>query len=67
LLALVDAAPESNPANWQWVTGSGADVAPYFRVKGAGEELGTTYPGPIIDHRAGRERALKACAKVRAM
>jgi len=30
-------------------------------------ELGTTYPGPIIDHRAGRERALKAYAKVRAM
>ena len=67
MLALVDADPESNPANWQWVAGSGADVAPYFRVKGAGEELGTTYPGPIIDHRAGRERALKACAKVRAM
>jgi deoxyribodipyrimidine photo-lyase len=67
LLALVDADPESNPANWQWVAGSGADVAPYFRVKGAGEELGTTYPGPIIDHRAGRERALKAYAKVRAM
>jgi hypothetical protein len=30
-------------------------------------ELGTTYPRPIIDHRAGRERALKAYAKVRAM
>jgi deoxyribodipyrimidine photo-lyase len=22
----------SNPANWQWVAGSGADAAPYFRV-----------------------------------
>jgi deoxyribodipyrimidine photolyase len=67
LLALVDADPESNPANWQWVAGSGADAAPYFRVKGAGVELGTTYPGPIIDRRGARERALKACAKVRAM
>jgi deoxyribodipyrimidine photolyase len=24
--------PRSNPANWQWVAGSGADAAPYFRV-----------------------------------
>jgi hypothetical protein len=37
-----------------------------LELKGAGVELGTTYPGPIIDHRAGRERALKAYAKVRA-
>jgi deoxyribodipyrimidine photo-lyase len=22
----------ANPANWQWVAGSGADAAPYFRV-----------------------------------
>jgi deoxyribodipyrimidine photo-lyase len=29
---LVDADPGSNPANWQWVAGSGADAAPYFRV-----------------------------------
>jgi deoxyribodipyrimidine photo-lyase len=29
---LVDADPASNPANWQWVAGSGADAAPYFRV-----------------------------------
>jgi deoxyribodipyrimidine photo-lyase len=21
----------SNPANWQWVAGSGADASPYFR------------------------------------
>jgi hypothetical protein len=33
----------------------------------ASVEPGTTYPGPIIDHRAGRERALEADAKVRAM
>jgi deoxyribodipyrimidine photo-lyase len=29
-------------------------------------DLGKTYPEPIIDHRMGRERALKAYAKVRA-
>jgi deoxyribodipyrimidine photo-lyase len=106
---LVDADAASNPANWQWVAGSGADAAPYFRVfnpvlqgekfdpdgayvrrwvpelarlpaplihqpwnatpfelKAAGIGLGTTYPAPIIDHRAGRERALAAYAKLRA-
>jgi len=105
---LVDADAGSNPANWQWVAGSGADAAPYFRVfnpvlqgqkfdpegnyvrrwvpelaslssalihqpwsatplelKSAGVELGVTYPEPIIDHKAGRERALAAYAKVR--
>jgi deoxyribodipyrimidine photo-lyase len=105
---LVDADAGSNPANWQWVAGSGADAAPYFRVfnpilqgekfdpKGdyvrhwvpelarlptglthqpwsatpvelasAGVELGKTYPAPIIDHKAGRERALAAYARVR--
>ena len=106
---LVDADPGSNPANWQWVAGSGADAAPYFRVfnpilqgekfdpdgayvrrwvpelarlpesvihrpwsatplelAGAGVQLGKTYPEPIVDHKAGRERALKAYAKLRA-
>jgi deoxyribodipyrimidine photo-lyase len=29
---LVDADPGNNPANWQWVAGSGADAAPYFRI-----------------------------------
>ena len=29
---LVDADAGSNPANWQWVAGSGADAAPYFRI-----------------------------------
>ena len=98
---LVDADPGSNPASWQWVAGSGADAAPYFRVfnpilqgekfdpdgayvrrwvpelaqlpdklihqpwtatplelASAGVELGKTYPQPIVDHKAGRERAL---------
>jgi deoxyribodipyrimidine photo-lyase len=106
---LVDADPASNPANWQWVAGSGVDAAPYFRVfnpilqgekfdpdgayvrrwvpelaalptglihrpwsagplelKSAGVDLGKSYPVPIIDHGIGRERALKAYAKVRA-
>ena len=105
---LVDADAGSNPANWQWVAGSGADAAPYFRVfnpilqgekfdpdgdyvrrwvpelarlpnklihqpweatplelASAGIELGKTYPPPIIDHKAGRERALKAYASIR--
>jgi deoxyribodipyrimidine photo-lyase len=29
---LVDADPASNPLNWQWVAGSGADAAPFFRI-----------------------------------
>lgn len=29
---LVDADAASNAASWQWVAGSGADAAPYFRV-----------------------------------
>lgn len=29
---LVDADLASNAANWQWVAGSGADAAPYFRI-----------------------------------
>lgn len=29
---LVDADLASNPANWQWVAGCGADAAPYFRI-----------------------------------
>ena len=29
---LVDADPASNPANWQWVAGSGADAQPFFRI-----------------------------------
>jgi deoxyribodipyrimidine photo-lyase len=29
---LVDADVANNPASWQWIAGSGADAAPYFRV-----------------------------------
>jgi deoxyribodipyrimidine photo-lyase len=28
----VDADPGSNTASWQWIAGSGADAAPYFRI-----------------------------------
>lgn len=105
---LVDADAGSNPANWQWVAGSGADAAPYFRIfnpvlqgekfdpdghyvrrwvpelgklpskfihkpwtateidlRDAGVILGESYPRPIVDHKASRERALSAYAKTR--
>ena len=40
--------------------------APPIELKSAGVELGRDYPGPIIDHKQGRERALAAYAKLRA-
>lgn len=98
---LVDADLANNAASWQWVAGSGADAAPYFRIfnpvtqgtkfdaegryvrrwvgelarlpdgvihapweapqevlAAAGVRLGETYPAPIVDHKAARERAL---------
>ncbi len=100
---LVDADQANNSAGWQWVAGSGADAAPYFRVfnpilqgkkfdpdgeyvrrwvpelqqlgkthihtpweadattlAAAGITLGKDYPRPIVDHAAGRKRALAA-------
>ena len=104
---LVDADLANNVGNWQWVAGSGADAAPFFRIfnpmlqgakfdpKGdyvrrwvpelaklsaadihqpwtvdastlarAGVELGVTYPKPIVDHSAARDRALAAYKRV---
>jgi len=29
---LVDGDPAANPSQWQWVAGTGADAAPYFRI-----------------------------------
>ena len=29
---LLDADPANNPAGWQWIAGTGADAAPYFRI-----------------------------------
>ncbi|MEQ9488064.1 MAG: deoxyribodipyrimidine photo-lyase [Alphaproteobacteria bacterium] len=100
---LVDADLANNVNGWQWVAGSGADAAPYFRIfnpitqgekfdptgayirqwvpeladlpdddlfrpweaseeslEKAGIELDKTYPKPIIDHSAARQRALAA-------
>lgn len=106
---LVDADLANNAASWQWVAGSGADAAPYFRIfapvtqgekfdpnaayvrrwvpeiarlpdavihspwtapvailKTAGVVLGETYPQPIVDHAAARQRALAGYEKVKA-
>jgi deoxyribodipyrimidine photo-lyase len=100
---LLDADPANNAASWQWVAGSGADAAPYYRIfnpmlqgekfdpdgtyvrkyvpelaalrapaihtpwlaspadlRAANVSLGKTYPLPIVDHAAARERALGA-------
>ena len=41
---LVDADEANNPANWQWVAGSGADASPFFRIfspMGQGERFDT--------------------------
>ena len=100
---LCDADPANNAASWQWVAGSGADAAPYFRIFNpvlqggkfdphgdyvrrfvpelkdvpdkfihapwdaprevlvkARVTLGGTYPEPLVDLKASRERALDA-------
>jgi deoxyribodipyrimidine photo-lyase len=78
---LVDADEANNPANWQWVAGSGADAAPYFRVFNPvlqaskfdpdGEYLARWLPGeelsagPIVDLAETRRAALDAYDVVR--
>ncbi|MGZ0712544.1 cryptochrome/photolyase family protein (plasmid) [Coraliomargarita sp. W4R53] len=71
---LVDADGASNPFNWQWVAGSGADASPYFRVFNpelqakkfdpSGEYTGRWLRGanrePIVDLRESRLAALDA-------
>jgi len=100
---LADADLAANTFNWQWVSGCGADAAPYFRIfnpqlqgekfdkdgayvrrwvpelsnlpnkmihapwtakpielQAAGVTLGKTYPAPIVDHKAARDRAMAA-------
>ena len=106
---LCDADPANNAASWQWVAGSGADAAPYFRIfnpfiqgekfdpngdyvkrwvpelsklpakfihrpweapaeilRAAGVALGKSYPSPLVEHNAARERALAAFATLSA-
>ncbi|MCD7100781.1 cryptochrome/photolyase family protein [Pseudoclavibacter sp. 13-3] len=76
---LVDADAASNPFNWQWVAGCGADAAPYFRIFNPetqrrrfdpqGEYVDrwqARQPGiePLVDLRASRARALAAYAEL---
>ncbi|HJQ58534.1 MAG TPA: deoxyribodipyrimidine photo-lyase [Vineibacter sp.] len=105
---LVDADLANNAFGWQWIAGSGADAAPYFRVfnpvlqgerfdpdgdyvrtyvpelarlpesvihkpwtadndtlKQAGVAIGKTYPAPIVDLAASRQRALDAFTAIK--
>ena len=77
---LVDADEASNPGNWQWVAGSGADAAPYFRVFNpvlqaakfdpSGEYIRRWVPddellAPIVDLAESRRGALEAFASIR--
>ena len=72
---LVDADLANNTLGWQWVAGSGADAAPYFRIFNPAAQaerfdrdgryrarwLGEGEAAtPIVDHAAARERALAA-------
>lgn len=77
---LVDADAASNPFNWQWVAGCGADAAPYFRIfnpvtqqhkfdrDGAYVERwapDALLTPEIVDLRASRVRALAAVDRAR--
>jgi deoxyribodipyrimidine photo-lyase len=77
---LVDADEASNPSNWQWVAGSGADAAPYFRVFNPELQARTFDPdgeyvrrwvpveeslAPIVDLAQSRREALEAFATLR--
>ncbi|MCQ9386696.1 DNA photolyase family protein [Brevibacterium sp. 50QC2O2] len=72
---LVDADGASNPFNWQWVAGCGADAAPYFRIFNPelqqrrfdpeGHYTNRWAPDsaaltPLVDLRESRARALEA-------
>jgi deoxyribodipyrimidine photo-lyase len=77
---LVDADEASNPGNWQWVAGSGADAAPYFRVFNPVLQAAKFDPtgayvkrwvpddellAPIVDLAASRREALEAFSTLR--
>lgn len=72
---LLDADEASNPFNWQWVAGCGADASPYFRIFNPETQLkkfdaNGTYVNrwapdwmtnvPVVDLRESRARALTA-------
>jgi deoxyribodipyrimidine photo-lyase len=71
---LLDADPANNAASWQWVAGSGADAAPFFRIFNPILQAGKFDPNgtyiekwaadldiaPIVNHSQARERALAA-------
>ncbi len=78
---LVDADEASNPFNWQWVAGCGADAAPYFRIFNPelqqqkfdphGHYVSLWAPEnaglpQLVDLKASRRRALDAYDTVRA-
>lgn len=55
---LVDADAANNPAGWQWVAGSGADAAPYFRIfnpvtQGETHDPEATYIRAYVEELAG--------------
>ena len=78
---LVDADLANNTMNWQWVAGSGADAAPYFRIfnpltQAKRYDPQSEYvrhwmlgrappPTPIVDLATSREAALDAYADMR--
>jgi deoxyribodipyrimidine photo-lyase len=78
---LVDADPANNPANWQWVAGSGFDAAPYFRVFNPERQAerfdkrreyirrwvpdDELRPEPMVDLASSRRRALDAYDRMR--
>jgi deoxyribodipyrimidine photo-lyase len=76
---LVDADTANNPFNWQWVAGSGADAAPYFRIfnpelqakkfdpRGlyVSEWAAEARTEPIVDLRETRQAALAAYERLK--
>jgi deoxyribodipyrimidine photo-lyase len=77
---LVDADAANNPFNWQWVAGSGADAAPYFRIFNPETQAAKFDPqglyvaqwapesaslAPIVDLKASRNAALAAYEHVK--
>jgi deoxyribodipyrimidine photo-lyase len=76
---LVDADLANNTLGWQWVAGSGADAAPFFRIFNPATQAAkfdpsgdyvrrwTTAAHPtILDHAAARTRALAALRQMKA-